>query len=560
MNVITAIKLYVNKMIDDCGSGMKVLLMDKETTSIVSMAFAQSEILQKEVFLFERLDMARSEHMKHLKCIAFLRPTKENIDNLACELKYPRYGQYYIYFSNIVSKSDIKVLAEADETESVREIQEFYGDFIPVGPHLFSLNIIGCYQSRSLSANHLQRSIQGLIAILLALKKIPVIRYQDSSEAARKLAEGVKHTIAKENALFDFRRPDIPPLLLILDRKSDAVTPLLNQWTYQAMVHELLAINNNRVNLSNVPGISKELQEVVLSPEHDEFYASNLYSNFGEIGVKIKELMDDFQKKTKSQKKVESIADMKAFVETYPQFKKMSGTVSKHVTLVGELSRLVGSHSLLEVSEAEQELACESDHGESLKKIRKLLGDDKVREIDAVRLVMLYALHYEKNSNNDINGLITLLKKRNTNEKLVKMVRAILEFSGNKSGRNDLFTTENVKTFTKRVIKGLKGVENIYTQHTPLLKEILDEILKGKLKETSYPYLSGTQLREKPQDIIVFYIGGVTYEESFTVHQINKMCLGVRVILGGTTIHNFTSFLNEIKSAEKFSSYLRNAD
>lgn len=40
------------------------------------------------------------------------------------------------------------------------------------------------------------------------------------------------------------------------------------------MVHELLSINNNRVNLSNVPGISKELQEVVLSPEHDEFYAA----------------------------------------------------------------------------------------------------------------------------------------------------------------------------------------------------------------------------------------------------------------------------------------------
>ncbi|KFM76608.1 Vacuolar protein sorting-associated protein 45, partial [Stegodyphus mimosarum] len=556
MNVVAAIKLYVNKMIDDCGSGMKVLLMDKETTSIVSMAFAQSEILQKEVFLFERLDMTRTEPMKHLKCITFLRPSKENIDNLACELKYPRYGQYYIYFSNIVSKSDIKILAEADETESVREVQEFYGDFIPVVPHLFSLNITSCYQGRSWNPAHLQRSVQGLVAVLLALKKIPVIRYQDSSDAARKLAETVKQTIAKENELFDFRRPDTPPLLLILDRKVDVVTPLLNQWTYQAMVHELLTINNNRVNLANVPGISKELKEVVLSSDHDEFYATNMYSNFGEIGVRIKELMDEFQKKTKSQKKVESIADMKAFVETYPQFKKMSGTVTTHVTLIGELSRLVGNHCLLEVSEAEQELACESDHTESLKRIRKLLSNDKVRDIDAVRLVMLYSLHYEKNGNNDISGLIELLKKRNTSEKLIRMVRAVLEFSGSKGGRNDLFTTENVKTFTKRVIKGLKGVENIYTQHTPLLKEILEDIVKGKLKESSYPYLSGTQLRERPQDIIVFYIGGVTYEESLTVHQINRQSLGIRVLLGGSTIHNFTSFLNEIKSAERFSTYV----
>lgn len=554
MNVVAAIKLYINKMIDDCGSGMKVLLMDKETISIVSMAFAQSEILQKEVFLFERLDTAKSEPMKHLKCIAFLRPTRENVDNLACELKFPRYGQYFIYFSNIISKSDIKILAEADETESVREVQEFYGDFIPVSPHLFSMNLIGCYQGRAWNPDVLQRSVQALTAILLSLKKLPVIRFQDSSEVARKTAEAVKQTIAKENALFDFRRSDIPPLLLILDRKIDVVTPLLNQWTYQAMVHELLTINNNRVNLSNVPGITKELQEIVLSPEHDEFYAANMYSNFGEIGANIKALMEEFQKKTKSQKKVESIADMKAFLETYPQFKKMSGAVAKHVTVVGELSRLVGAHHLFEVSETEQELASKSDHAECLKKIKKLLANDKVREVDAVRLVILYSLHY---GGNDITPLIDLLRKRNVSEKLTRMVRGVLEFNGNKADSSNLFTTQNVRSFTKNMIKGLKGVENIYTQHSPVLKEILEDIVKGKLRESLFPYLSGTQLRERPQDIIVFYIGGVTYEESLVVHQINKQGPGIRVLLGGTNIHNFTSFLNEVQSAQRFNSYTR---
>lgn len=49
-------------------------------------------------------------------------------------------------------------------------------------------------------------------------------------------------------------------------------------------------------------------------------------------------------------------------MDNYPQFKKMSGTVSKHVTVVGELSRLVSERQLMVVSEAEQELACQSDH------------------------------------------------------------------------------------------------------------------------------------------------------------------------------------------------------
>lgn len=49
-------------------------------------------------------------------------------------------------------------------------------------------------------------------------------------------------------------------LCVCLDRRDDPVTPLLSQWTYQAMVHELLAIQNNRVSLANSPGVKKELQ------------------------------------------------------------------------------------------------------------------------------------------------------------------------------------------------------------------------------------------------------------------------------------------------------------
>lgn len=53
------------------------------------------------------------------------------------------------------------------------------------------------------------------------------------------------------------------PVLLILDRRDDPVTPLLSQWTYQAMVHELLGLNDNRVVLKGAPGVRKDLEEVI---------------------------------------------------------------------------------------------------------------------------------------------------------------------------------------------------------------------------------------------------------------------------------------------------------
>jgi hypothetical protein len=66
--------------------------------------------------------------------------------------------------------------------------------------------------------------------------------------------------IQTESTLFDFRLTQYPPLLLILDRRNDPVTPLLSQWTYQAMVHELIGIQNGRVDLSQVPNNRPELK------------------------------------------------------------------------------------------------------------------------------------------------------------------------------------------------------------------------------------------------------------------------------------------------------------
>lgn len=40
----------------------------------------------------------------------------------------------------------------------------------------------------------------------------------------------------QESGLFDFRRSEVSPLLLVVDRRDDPVTPLLNQWTYQVVM------------------------------------------------------------------------------------------------------------------------------------------------------------------------------------------------------------------------------------------------------------------------------------------------------------------------------------
>lgn len=62
---------------------------------IVSMVYSQTEILQKDVYLFERIESDR-ELMAHVNAVVFVRPTDENVHLLKQELHEPKYGDYHL--------------------------------------------------------------------------------------------------------------------------------------------------------------------------------------------------------------------------------------------------------------------------------------------------------------------------------------------------------------------------------------------------------------------------------------------------------------------------------
>jgi vacuolar protein sorting-associated protein 45 len=134
------------------------------------------------------------------------------------------------------------------------------------------------------------------------------------------------------------------------------------------MVHELIGIVNGRVTVESET--RQDLKDLVLSASSDTFYSQQLFSNFGDLGAALSAYVQSYQTKTMSlsnPKSIETLADMKRFVEEYPEFRKLGGNVAKHVSLVGELSKVVERDGLLSVSEVEQSLASNESHAADLK-------------------------------------------------------------------------------------------------------------------------------------------------------------------------------------------------
>jgi vacuolar protein sorting-associated protein 45 len=173
--------------------------------------------------------------------------------------------------------------------------------------------------------------------------------------------------------------------------------------------------------------------------------------------------------------------------------------------------------------------------------------------------VALYALRFEKSPSNALPMLVDLLTAAGgVSARQADLVAKLLTYhsslqqsqAAGAGGITDLLDSTGIFGGARDRFKGLKGVENVYTQHSPLLETTLQNLVKGKLRDAQYPFVEGgAATRDKPQDVVVFIIGGATYEEAKMVAGMNASIPGVRVVLGGTTVHNAATFLEEVDDA-----------
>jgi len=322
------------------------------------------------------------------------------------------------------------------------------------------------------------------------------------------------------------------------------------------MVHELLGLNNHRVILKGAPNVPKDLEEVVLSANQDDFFRENRHKNFGQLGEAIQKMLKEFQQQSQknSTSNLNTIEEMQNFMENFPELRLRSHNVSKHVALMGELARLVDVCSLMDVSQFEQELACTDDHTSHMRELMEKLQSPNIKIPDKLRLGLLYALRYEITGN--VNKVKSAMKSGGVPSDMVELVNVILRYGGTNVRGPGLYGDGNlVSKMTKSFMTSVQGVSNVYSQHVPVIMDTVGSVVKGKLRQEHYPFAIKPKHAEPekviPEEILIFMVGGTTYEEATKISEFNELSPNVRVILGGSTVHNSTSYLEELKAMRR---------
>ncbi len=99
----------------------------------------------------------------------------------------------------------------------------------------------------------------------------------------------------------------------------------------------------------------------------------------------------------------------------------------------------------------------------------------------------------------------------------------------------------------------------MYTQHTPLLTQIFEALVRGRLKDLDFPFIdrgrpaSTPPAGKAPRLVVVFIVGGTTYAEARAVAELNAAGArqegwpaGITFLLGGTHVLNSAGFMSDL--------------
>ncbi|KAJ0594982.1 putative sec1-like protein [Helianthus annuus] len=563
--------------------------MDKVTVKVMSASCKMTDITDQGVSLVEDI-FKRRQPMPSMDVIYFIQPIKEKA---------------FVFFStpapkDLVSrlKSDMSVLPR------IGALREMNLEYFPIESQAFTTDhdkaLEDMYSQLAENSRQFEAALNTMSTRIAT--ELPFVWYR---------AKGMDGSSA---ATFRDLVPTETCDLVIVDRSLDLIAPIIHEWTYDAMCHDLLDLEGNKY-VQEVPGKSgsETQRKEFLLEDHDAIWLEMRHLHIAEASEKLSDKMQNFVSKNKAAQLQQrdggdlSTREIQKMVQALPQYNEQMEKLSLHVEIAGKINKIIRDEALRDLGQVEQDLVFGDSGTKEVINFLRMHQDSRPEY--KLRLIMIYAMVYpEKFEGDKATKLMQLAKLPPEDMKAIQNMR-LLEGSNKKKKHHGAFSLKfDAQKRNNALRKDKTGEEETWqlSRFYPMLEDLLEKLAKHNLEKDEYQCMnnpsnqssssSGTHdtsarsgsashpnsrrsrrtatwAKPRPADghssnpggtkdvkhmgqrLFVFIIGGATRSELRVCHKLTDK-LKREVILGSTSIDDPPQYISVIFLSHLFNEFI----
>ena len=554
-------------------SSWMVLVVDAEALRVISSSIGMYNLMEHHVSIVEDL-MKKRAPFRDQAVLYLVEPNEESVAKIIEDWTPttaskkggggggPLYGNtVFLYFLGRLPDSlfgqiksckelvrRIRVLKEVNIDFLIKESRAFHFDMgksSPIYPSLYqsrptsssspskqhpSQHGIGTTMPSTINPFH-HRMISKLVTLCATMNEYPHVRFHHKNELCKQLAflfQQKMNDFVGSNDAWWYHGDGLHPntsraTLLLLDRKDDCLSPLMHEFTYEAMVNDLLSIEDDRITYESVnAGTAKEgsTQEGsttkmdALLNDNDEVWVELRGKHIADViqtlSTKIRDIVNSSSgsalassaNNSSNKGKALSINQMAKALKALPEYREIMSKLSQHMQIAHQCMDAFNQQKLLDLSDLEQTLATGKTEEGRNPKLKELLGQVveyfRKQPNSYMRWRLLAIVIVSQRGVSKASDLQKLLQEANLSREELLTLHNLEKIGcplvqGGDGGANNSTSSKLAKLREVRVSSfggsGAVESESEYTssRYVCLLKSILEDAASGTLSVDDYP-------------------------------------------------------------------------
>lgn len=566
----------------------KILILDRFCRDVLSPLIHVKDLRKHGITLYFVIDKER-QAVPGVPAIYFVQPTPANVARIAVDASRGLYESFHLNFSSSVPRPLLEDLAagvlKSESAHRIAKLFDQYLEFVTLEDNLFSLAQRDAYvQLNDPSAGDreiegiVERIAAGLFCVLTTLGVVPVIRCARGGPAemvASALDSRLRDHLIVKNNLFSeggnlgstFQRP----VLCLFDRNFELAVGIQHDWSYRALVHDVLGLKLNRLTVQGEKSATKSYE----LDDSDQFWISNSWSPFPKVAEEIETQLgkykmdvDEVNRRTGGKDGAEfdgtdligNTKHLMNAVNSLPELTERKKMIDKHTNIATVLLGEIKERSLDSYCTLEDDMLTK---GSIDKNALVSLLKGKGTKSDKLRLAITYLLAMETTPQSELEQIEEALLTSEVDlcafqyVKKIKSLNASFASSATASSRNNIVDWAE-KLYGQSLSAVTAGVKNLLSGERQLaLTRTVEALMEGKPNPEIESYLSfdprsprsasASHLKGPFKEAIVFMIGGGNYVEYRSLMELAQRAQPVKHVIYGTTeILNGSEFVEQL--------------